>query len=468
MWGRPRIGVLGRLSRLTLRGPSRKLAPQRPPGKKARFDIPMTREFTVDQQYDETYRFLCSLDRFGILLGLENITQLLDRLGNPQLAFPAVHVAGSNGKGSTCSFISNVLQEAGLKTALYTSPHLNDFRERIRFDGNMVSKEAVIRSTQKVREVHDPARTTFFEFTTAVAFDCIAQARPDIAVIEVGLGGRLDATNTLRPLLTVITDIAREHEDYLGIGIRAVATEKAGIIKPGVPLVTGATRGDARDVISKKAASLGAPIRLYGKDFRGVHTALKRFTYSSESMVLEEIALGMAGSHQTKNASLACAAIDELRKAGHHIPDSAIRDGLRKTIFPGRFEVLRQSPDVVIDGAHTPEAMRLLKSTFRQHYPAIRPLLMLGALKEKNYRLMLETIAPIAKEVVCVTPQGDRALPAEDLATAVRALGLNAAAVDGITEGFRLLLGKAAPEDVILATGSLYMIGPVRAACRNE
>ncbi len=428
----------------------------------------MNMEQTVEEQYDEIYRFLCSLDRFGILLGLDTITRLLERLGDPQSRFPAVHVAGSNGKGSTCSFISNVLREAGLKTALYTSPHLNDFRERIRFDGNMVSKEAVIRSTERVRRVYDPSRTTFFEFTTAVAFDCIAEAGPDIAVIEVGLGGRLDATNTVSPLVTVITDIAREHEDYLGTGIRAVATEKAGIIKPRVPVVTGATRRDAREVISEKAAGLAAPIRLYGKDFRGVRTALNRFTFSSRDMVLEDIELGMAGSHQTKNATLACAAIQELRDAGFVIPDSAIREGLSRTIFPGRFEVLRRKPDVVIDGAHTPEAMRLLKSTFRQHYPGIRPYLMLGALKEKNYPLMLQTIAPIAKEVVCVTPQGDRALPAEDLAAEVRALGLDVTAVDGITEGFRVLLDKAAPEDVILATGSLYMIGPVRTACDKE
>ncbi len=422
----------------------------------------------IDRQYEETYRFLCSLERFGILLGLENITELLAKLGNPQRSFPVVHVGGSNGKGSTASFVCGVLQEAGFRTALYTSPHLNDFRERIRFDRRMVSKEAVIASTEKVRAVYDPARTTFFEFTTAVAFDCIAQVRPDIAIIEVGLGGRLDATNTVSPMVTVITDIAREHEDYLGVGIRAVATEKAGIIKQGIPLVTGASRRDARDVILDKAAALDAAVREYGRHFRGVRTGLKQFTYRSETMVLEAIELGMAGSHQTKNASLACAVIEELRAGGYLIPEQAIREGLRSTSFPGRFEVLRRKPDVIIDGAHTPEGMRLLKSTFRRHYPGVRPFLILAALREKNYKTMLGTIARLGKEVVCVTPQGDRALPAEELAAEVRAQGLAAAAYDRITDGFAYVMAKAQPEDVILATGSLYMIGPIRTACGKD
>ena len=219
-----------------------------------------------EEEYNDIIKFLYGLERFGILLGLENIGTLLEKIGNPQLSFPVVHVAGSNGKGSTSSFVSWILREAGLKTALYTSPHLNDFRERIRLNGSLVSKEAVIESTKKVRAVYDPQRTTFFEFTTAVAFDCIAKERPDMAVIEVGLGGRLDATNTTKPNVTVITDISREHEDYLGKGIASVAREKAGIVKERVPLITGAARSDARRVIHDIAAGSGAPVREFGRD----------------------------------------------------------------------------------------------------------------------------------------------------------------------------------------------------------
>ena len=222
---------------------------------------------SVDEEYAQTYAFLSSLDRFGILLGLENITQLLDGLGNPHRSFPVAHVAGSKGKGSTSAFVLSSLREAGAHAALYTSPHLNDFRERIRINGRLASKESVIQAVRTIKEIYNPERTTFFEFTTAVAFLCMAEAQPDIAVVEVGLGGRLDATNTVSPIVTVITDIAREHEDYLGVGIKAVAGEKAGVIKKGVPLITAATRSEAKEVILGKAAELNAPVRLFGKDF---------------------------------------------------------------------------------------------------------------------------------------------------------------------------------------------------------
>jgi dihydrofolate synthase / folylpolyglutamate synthase len=419
----------------------------------------------LDGKYNETVDFLCSMERFGILLGLDNISLLLDSLGSPQKKFPVVHVAGSNGKGSTSSLIYEVLQESGLRAALYTSPHLNDFRERIKLNGAMVSKEALIASTEKIRTFYDPDRTTFFEFTTAVAFDCMAQAAPDVAVIEVGLGGRLDATNTVSPCVTVITDISREHEDYLGSGIPAIAAEKAGIIKVGVPLITGATRKQARAVILETARGLQAPVKEFGRHFVGVRTGLGQFTYRSGSMTLEDLSLSMPGSHQVKNAALAVAVVEELRTRGYRISDSAVRSGIGRTRFPGRFEVLRREPDVIIDGAHTPEGMRLLKSTLRQIYPGTKPYMLLGMLRDKNYQALIKIIAPIAQEVVCVPPQGDRALDPEDLAQQVRACGVPATASGDITEGFKALLTKASKQDVIVAAGSLYMIGPVRRAC---
>lgn len=420
---------------------------------------------SADEKYDETVRFLCSLERFGILLGLENITSLMEKLGNPQISFPAVHVAGSNGKGSTSAFIYSILRAAGLKAALYTSPHLNDFRERIRIDGNLVSKEAVTASAEKIRNIYDPERTTFFEFTTAVAFDCIAQSKPDVAVVEVGLGGRLDATNTVQPVVTVITDISREHEDYLGTGIAAIASEKAGIIKPGIPLITGASRSEARSVILEVARSKDVEVEELGRDFRGVRTGLSTFKYKSPSLALDNLSLAMPGGHQIKNASLAVAVIEKLRAKGYFIPNDAVAEGIKSTRFAGRFEILSRNPDVVIDGAHTPEGMRLLKSTFKQVYPETSPLVLLGMLRDKNYRKLVGIIAPAAREIVCVAPQGDRALDPEELASEVRALGVTATTARSILEGFQMLKAKATAEDVILAAGSLYMIGPVRRAC---
>jgi dihydrofolate synthase/folylpolyglutamate synthase len=422
----------------------------------------------VEEQYQETVSFLCSLERFGILLGLENISQLLEQLGNPQKTFPVVHVAGSNGKGSTASFITEILRAAGLKTALYTSPHLNDFRERIRLDGAFVSREAIIAATEKIRPLYNPERTTFFELTTAVAFECMADFKPDMAIIEVGLGGRLDATNTVDPVVTVITDISREHEDYLGVGFKSVAREKAGIIKAGVPLITGASRHDAREVILETARNLSAPVKEFGHDFRGVRTQADAFTYRSQRLTLDGLTLSMSGSHQIKNASVAIAVIEELIELGRSIPVEAIRAGIANTRFSGRFELVSRHPDIVIDGAHTPEGMRLLKSTLRQLYPGVRPLLLLGMLGDKNYEQLVKIIAPVAREVVCVAPQGGRALDPEQLAALVRSLGVPASSASSIGEGVSILKGKAAQDDLILAAGSLYMIGPVRQACGVE
>jgi dihydrofolate synthase / folylpolyglutamate synthase len=419
----------------------------------------------TDKDYEETLDFLYSLERFGILLGLENITQLLESIGNPQQKFPVVHVAGSNGKGSTSSFINGILRAAGLKTALYTSPHLNDFRERLRLNGAMVSKEDLVAATQKLRRVYDPSRTTFFEFTTAAAFDCITSFHPDMAIIEVGLGGRLDATNTVKPCVTVITDISREHEDYLGVGLKAVAGEKAGIIKHKIPLITGASRKDPRAVILEAAEKAEAPVKEFGRNFTGKRTGRIGFTYQSPNMLIENLVPTMAGSHQIKNASLAIAVGEELIAQGYKIPESAIRAGIESTRFPGRFEILSREPDVIIDGAHTPEGMRLLKSTIKRLYPGLKPLMLLGMLRDKNYEALVKIIAGIASEVVCVSPQGDRALAPDELAAQVRSLGIPATTAETISEGFSLLCRKASKKDVILAAGSLYMIGPVRRAC---
>jgi dihydrofolate synthase/folylpolyglutamate synthase len=418
-----------------------------------------------DGEYGEILTFLYGLERFGILLGLENITELLERIGNPQWSVPVVHVTGSNGKGSTSSFVNEILREAGFKTALYTSPHLNDFRERIRVNGSMVSKEAIVASTRKVQEVYNPDRTTFFEFTTAVAFDCFAQARPDLAIVEVGLGGRLDATNTTSPIVTVITDVSREHEDYLGVGITSIAREKAGIIKRGVPVVSGATRREARAVIRDVAAKAAAPLKEFGSHFWCVRTGSDRFTYRSHTTTIEGVCPPLPGSYQIKNACIAIAVVEELIARGCHIPKEAISSGIEKTRFPGRFEIVRRKPDVIIDGAHTPEGLRLVKSAFRRLYPDVRPLLLLGILADKNYELLARIIAPLAKEVVCVPPQGNRALEPQVLARLIQNMGVPARSAPTINQGFDLLLQEASEQDVVLAAGSLYMIGPVRRTC---
>ena len=427
--------------------------------------MPDSHNQSLEDKYNETVEFLYSLEKFGILLGLENITSLLEQLGNPQNKFPTIHIAGSNGKGSTSSYIYGILRSAGYNGALYTSPHLNDFRERIILNGALISKEEIVETTEKIRRIYDPTRTTFFEFTTAVAFDYIARSKPDFAVIEVGLGGRLDATNTIQPLVTVITDISREHEDYLGKGIAAVAGEKAGIIKPGVPVITGAGRSEARRVILEIARNKSAKVKEFGKHFATRKTAIGIFHYQSDGLALKNVSYSMAGSHQMKNAALAIAASEALRDQGYNISEAAIRDGIKRTVFPGRFEILGKKPVTIIDGAHTPEGMRLLKSTFRRHYPGTKPLLLLGILQDKDRKTLLDIIVPLAGHVVCVPPESERAIDPEELAAMVRRRGVSANWASDITEGFEMLKRKAREEDVILVTGSLYVIGPIRKAC---
>ncbi len=416
-------------------------------------------------EYAHTVSFLCGLERFGILLGLDNITTLLEKIGNPQRSFRSVHITGSNGKGSTASFVEGIARAAGMRTALYTSPHLNDFRERIRLDGRVIGENDVIEAADKIKELYDPSRTTFFEFTTALAFDQIAKFRPDLAVIEVGLGGRLDATNTLLPEVSVITDVSLEHQDYLGLTIPAIAREKAGILKPHTPVVTGASRRQARDVILAEAQRLGCPLREFGKSFRAVRTSDGSFSYRSRRMEMEGVRLSMVASYQVKNAALAIAVVEELVKGDFVVSEEAIREGIYATKFPGRFELLAQNPHIIIDGAHTPEGMRLLKSNVRRLFPNKDVRLLLGMLKDKDYQDLVSIIAPMAKEVVCVAPQSNRALDPQELAHLVQKLGIPASSHDTIEEGFDYLRTKADPNDLVLAAGSLYMIGPVRASC---
>ena len=244
-----------------------------------------------------------------------------------------------------------------------------------------------------------------------------------------------------------------------------MAREKAGIIKSGAPLITGAARGEAREVIRNIADKAGIQVKEFGRDFLGRRTSDRLFTYESRRWKLENLSPPLPVSYQLKNASVAIAVVEELVTQGHRITRDDVRAGIAGMKFPGRFERLKKSPDVLIDGAHTPEGMRLLKSAVRSLYPNVRPLMLLGLLRDKNYEKLVRIIAPLAKEIVCVKPQGDRALDPEQLAGLVKALGIPVETAPSIPQGFELLANRAASRDVILAAGSLYMIGPVRRAC---
>ncbi|MFQ5920212.1 MAG: bifunctional folylpolyglutamate synthase/dihydrofolate synthase, partial [Thermoplasmata archaeon] len=312
--------------------------------------------------YEESLTYLYGLERLGVRLGLENVLDLLDRLGNPHETFPSVHVAGSKGKGSVCAFLDAILRKAGYRVGLYTSPHLVRFNERIRVDGETISDADVVRLAEAIRPHAEAMRArgeafqpTFFEFTTALAFRYFQERAVDIAVVEVGMGGRLDATNVLRPLVAVITHIEREHTQYLGKTVRRIAREKAGIVKEGVPLWT--VDQEALGVIARRCEEVGAPLQVVGRDLRleRVANGHEGQTFTLGDGERRTYRIPLLGIYQPENAALAYGALRSLEGAGWTVGRRAIREGFGTTDWPARFEVVSYAPTVVVDSTHTPD-----------------------------------------------------------------------------------------------------------------
>lgn len=356
-------------------------------------------------------------------LGLDRMVELMERLGNPQDALKIVHVAGTNGKGSTCVFTASILQEAGYRTGLFTSPAILDFTDRIRVNGQVIPLDDLREVTLEVRAQADAMadHPTEFELMTAVAFVYFAQQGCDICVVEVGMGGRLDCTNVIaHPAVCVITPIALDHMAYLGDTIGAIAREKAGIIKPGARVVSAAQERDADIVI--RAAVGDADARLQIVRLSDIQGTSDDFSYALEPS-WEHFQLGMLGSYQPQNAALSLEAIHALRDQGWVIPDEAIRRGLAAARWPGRFEIVGEAPTFIVDGAHNPQGAQALVSSLEQRYPDRAVFLIMSVLADKDYRAMLDILIGYrqTRAVIAVTPPSDRALSSRDLAQAVHA-----------------------------------------------
>jgi dihydrofolate synthase / folylpolyglutamate synthase len=402
--------------------------------------------------------WLYSLQRFGIKLGLENIERLLDeccsgvrRGERPALAtarasiFKVIHVAGTNGKGSVCAMIDSICRANRYRTGLFTSPHLITFRERIRVSGDMISEDAVANGLTTIRNLvanWDP-HPTFFEVVTALALKHFLDTKVEIVILETGLGGRLDATNAIQSDVSVITPIDFDHEKWLGKTISEIAAEKAGIIKPGVPVVSASQRPEAEEVIRARAAKCGAPIQfvaeLYG-----------------------ETPIALDGSHQKENAALAIAA---LRAAKIDIDSSAIAQGLSSIELPARFQ--RWDERTIIDGAHNPAAARTLAKTWREMFGDQRATLVLAVLSDKDLRGICEALAPIVSSVFLPTIRSERAAAPEELAKVLANITppLPYSIAPSINEA--LTVARAKP-NLILITGSLHFAGEVIAHLRDE
>ena len=396
--------------------------------------------------------------------GLTRITELLRRLGDPHKSLKFVHITGTNGKGSTAAMVASVLARAGLKTGLYTSPHLWRFHERFQVNGQPIPDQDLGRIGERVikagREMEDTA--TEFDLMTALGMLYFQEAGCDLVVLEVGLGGRLDATNVIpSPEVAVITNIGLEHTQELGNTRALIAAEKSGIIKPGCSAVLYHQSREVEEVVERACREAGVTLTVTAPDTLEILSSGREgqvFRYRGEG----PFCIGLLGDYQTFNATVAIDIVKALRARGWTIPDEALKRGLDRAVWPARMELVRRDPDVILDGGHNPQCMEALSQSLRQLYPDRKIWFLTGVLADKDYGAMFEQIIPLAKGFVTITPDSPRAMTAQDLAAYMEEKGQRAVPCDSTRQGVETVLELASPEDVVCICGSLYMIGEVR------
>lgn len=412
--------------------------------------------------YDNALEYLYGLEKFGIVFGLENISWLLRLIGNPETSFASIHVGGTNGKGSVACMVSAILQDAGYRVGRYTSPHLTSFTERITVNGEEIKTDDVVDLTGYIRDKAadtDGSRFfTFFDFTTALAFEYFRRNGTELAVIEVGLGGRLDSTNVINPLATVITNVELDHTDCLGGTVVEIAAEKAGIIKSGVPVITG-SRGEAAGVIEEKARQTGSPIFRLGKEFSYEQVREQELSYRGPTREYRNVAVNLKGDHQLGNAALALCAVETVSGNGFPVPDEAIYRAMSTLRWPGRLEVVRDRPMVILDAAHNPHGIGSLVDYLDGHLRGRRKIVVFGVMKDKDYCRMAEELRTRADVLIMTRPETGRALASEGLASLAGAGLVTRDVRTALMEARRL----AGEDDVIVVTGSFYTVGEARA-----
>lgn len=403
-------------------------------------------------------------------MNLDREAALLDSLGNPHRALHCIHIAGSKGKGSTAAMADSMLRALGHRVGLYTSPHLVDFRERIRVDGRPIAEEELCEGVQAlmspVEEVRkDPAlgEITFWELWTAIAFRHIARQSVDFAVIEVGLGGRLDATNVISPAVTAITTLGLEHTDKLGATLAEIAGEKAGIIKQGVPVVAAPLEEEARAVVRCVAAERNAPLIEVGHDVLfgrvGGSLAGEVLSVTGPYGRHPSLEIPLVGEHQTINAATAVTVVDLCCPGDAPGREQAIRRGLKSTVWPGRFQVVQGQPTVVLDGAHTPQSAACLRETVLRFFPGKRVILVFGMNADKQMGATWNELAPIVDVAVLTRADSPRAAAPDALRAAIGATDRALHAAPDCPSALALARSLAHPNDLIVATGSLYVVG---------
>lgn len=454
----------------------------------------MKSEITNKRSYDDAVKYLYALQKHGIKLGLENTIKLLSLLGNPQNSFKSVHIAGTNGKGSTSAMTASVLKTAGFKVGLFTSPHLVSFTERIKVNDVEIEEKEVVELTKEIREVivgsqdaslppHPPLDKgefrggeflpTFFEFVTAMGFLYFKRKGVEWAVVETGLGGRLDATNVLVPEVSVITNIGYDHSEFLGETLKEIAGEKAGIIKKGIPVVSSAQEHEAAEVINEKVAEKGTSLFVYGRDFisRRGNIDMHSITFDYEGKEkLSDLYVPLCGKHQVENASVAVKAM-ELMVEKDSIPHRFIKEGLALAKWQGRLELIKNEGcnyDFLIDGAHNPSASKALADSLEKYFmPSYeRMVLILGIMGDKDMEGIMKPLLPIASEVIFTAPDYERAAPPEKLAEYAGTLGFRSEVVKTVKRAMDVAgetAAGSAKKTLVVITGSFYTIGEAKA-----
>lgn len=406
--------------------------------------------------------YLFRLQTRGIVLGLDRVTRVLGLFGNPEKRFLTLHIAGTNGKGSVAAMLHAVYKEAGYRTGLYTSPHLVSFCERFQINGECILLD---RAAAWIREIRNRVEShgielTFFEYATVLAFLYFADCKVDVGVIEVGMGGRLDATNVVSPLVSVVTTIAKDHEEFLGRSLEEIACEKAGIIKGGIPVISGVQSAEAKGVLEAVSRETSSPLYQLGRDFQVREADQEQFNYQGPGWSLPGLSLRLKGIHQRRNAALALMAL-ELSESSLAISEDHVRSALRRVEWPGRFEVVRENPLVIMDGAHNVEGIQALKEEILAHYAGRKVKTIFGVMRDKDWRPMLSELEKISEEIVLTEVKNDRTERASELQRCVSQLQ-KARIIPDASKALKELVAESGESDLILVTGSLYLVGEVR------
>ena len=425
--------------------------------------------------YKEARVYLDEVSKYGSVLGLESMRELLRRLGDPQNELKFIHISGTNGKGSVLAYLSTILSGAGYRTGRYISPTLFSYRERIQVDGEYIEKEslachvtAIAAAAEDMQKAGLPSPTVF-EIETALAFLYFKEKRCDIVTLEVGCGGLLDATNVITTtLMEVIASISMDHTDLLGDTLAKIAAQKAGIIKPDTMVVSAQQKSEAAQVIEDTCKEQHCTLQMVDESkISNVHYGAEGQTFSYKTW--ENVAISLAGSYQIKNAALALEGVEALRKLGYALSDQQVREGLLHTAWRGRFTTLRRDPTVIIDGAHNPAAALELKESLERYFPGKTLYFVMGMFKDKDYAQVIDLTAPLARHIITVeTPGNPRAMPARELAEAVGQVNPSVEWADSVAHGVEKALAMAGKEDAVIVFGSLSFLGEAADAVNEK